>query len=119
MHWEEKFGKHCLYCDLTVMGNDFTLSVYGGDAPHVGSVVMSTARPSLTGKGLGVTCSVLNGIGHKDEIIGRLFAEALAKKKNCTVVCSCGIHIDNITEEQLAQVQIAAEKILKQLLDFV
>ena len=91
MHWEEKFGKHCLYCDLTVMGNDFTLSVYGGDAPHVGSVVMSTARPSLTGKGLGVTSSVLNG----------------------------GIHIDNITEEQLAQVQIAAEKILKQLLDFV
>ena len=119
MHWEEKFGKYCLYCDLTVMGKDFTLSVYGGEAPHVGSVIMSTARPSLTGKGLGVTSSVLNGIGHKDEIIGRRFAESIAKKKNCTVVCSCGIHIDNITEEQLAQVQVAAEKILKRLLDSV
>ncbi len=119
MHWEEKFGKHCLYCNLTIMGKDYALSVYGGDAPHVGSVIMSTARPSLTGKGLGVTSSVLNGIGHKDEIIGRFFAESIAKKKNCTVVCSCGIHIDNITEEQLAQVQFAAEKILKKLLDSV
>lgn len=55
---------------------DCTICIWGGDTPHVGSVVMSTARPSLTGSGVGVTSSVLNGIGHKDEYVARKFAEA-------------------------------------------
>lgn len=55
---------------------DCTICIWGGDTPHVGSVVMSTARPSLTGSDVGVTSSVLNGIGHKDEYVARKFAEA-------------------------------------------
>lgn len=119
MHWEEKLDKYRLRCDLIEMGKDLTLAVYGGDTPHVGSVVMSIARPSLTGKGISVTTSVLNGLGHKDELIGRLFAESAAKKKNCTVVCACGIHIDNITSKQLSQIQEASQKLLNKVLETI
>lgn len=65
-----------VFAQLVQMGKDCTICVWGGDTPHVGSVVMSTARPSLTGSGVGVTSSVLNGIGHKDEYVARKFAEA-------------------------------------------
>ena len=103
-----------VFAQLVQMGKDCTICIWGGDTPHVGSVVMSTARPSLTGSGVGVTSSVLNGIGHKDEYVARKFAEAAAEKFVCTAVCSCGIHIDGITQAQLQEVSVVCDKLLKQ-----
>ena len=105
-----------VFAQLVQMGKDCTICVWGGDTPHVGSVVMSTARPSLTGSGVGVTSSVLNGIGHKDEYVARKFAEAAAEKFVCTAVCSCGIHIDGITPAQLQEVSVVCDKLLKQVI---
>lgn len=105
-----------VFAQLVQMGKDCTICVWGGDTPHVGSVVMSTARPSLTGSGVGVTSSVLNGIGHKDEYVARKFAEAAAEKFVCTAVCSCGIHIDGITPAQLQEVSTVCDKLLKQVI---
>ena len=105
-----------VFAQLVQMGKDCTICVWGGDTPHVGSVVMSTARPSLTGSGVGVTSSVLNGIGHKDEYVARKFAEAAAEKFVCTAVCSCGIHIDDITPAQLQEVSTVCDKLLKQVI---
>ena len=105
-----------VFAQLVQMGKDCTICIWGGDTPHVGSVVMFTARPSLTGSGVGVTSSVLNGIGHKDEYVARKFAEAAAEKFVCTAVCSCGIHIDGITPAQLQEVSVVCDKLLKQLI---
>lgn len=105
-----------VFAQLVQMGKDCTICIWGGDTPHVGSVVMSTARPSLTGSGVGVTSSVLNGIGHKDEYVARKFAEAAAEKFVCTAVCSCGIHIDGITQAQLQEVSVVCDKLLKQVI---
>ena len=104
---EELFDGYKITCDIIRMGKDYTLCVYGGDTPHAGAVVMSVARPSLTGNGTGVTSSVLTGMGHKDDMVAKWFAEEIARKENCTVVCSCGIHVDNITTEQI---KIVTEK---------
>lgn len=109
---EELFDGYYIQCDVIPMGRDYTVAVYGGDTPHVGSVVMSAARPSLAGEGIGVTSSVMNGIGHKDEVIARMFAETLAKERNCTVVCSCGIHVDDITAEQIETVKEKCREML-------
>lgn len=105
-----------VFAQLVQMGKDCTICVWGGDTPHVGSVVMSTARPSLTGNGVGVTSSVLNGIGHKDEYVARKFAEAAAEKFVCTAVCSCGIHIDGITPAQLQEVSAVCDKLFTQVI---
>lgn len=115
---EERIGGgYPVSCQAVSMGQDYTICVWGGDTPHVGSVVMSVARPSLTGEGTGVTSSVINGMGHKDEYVARKFAEAAAVKYNCTAVCTCGIHIDNITKEQLKNVADACDRLLTRLLE--
>lgn len=116
MLYEELSGGMALCCDVIKMGNDYTLCVFGGEKPHVGSVTMAIARPSLSGEGISVTSSVLNAVGHKDEAVGRLFAEAVAREKNCTAVCSCGIHIDDITPEQLEDIQKASARLLERVL---
>ncbi len=105
-----------IQCEVIPMGEDVTVAVYGGSRPHVGSVVMATPRPSLTGEGVSATSSVLNGIGHKDETVARQFAETIAKTKNCTAVCVCGIHIDHLSGEQIAEVTKAADRLLDRLL---
>ena len=114
---EKLFNGTVLCCDVVKMGDDYTLCVYGGERPHAGSVTMAIARPSLTGEGISVTSSVLNAVGHKDEAVGRLFAEALAREKNCTAVCSCGIHIDDASPGQLDEIQKAAARLLERVLE--
>lgn len=101
LYTEFAFDSCPLTCQIISMGNDFSIAVYGGELPHVGSVVMAQARPSLTGKGISATSSVINSVGHKDEAAARMFAEAVAIQENCTAVCVCGIHMDDATCEQL------------------
>lgn len=116
---EELFDGYYIYCDIVQMGNDYTLAVYGGDTPHVGCTVMSVARPSLTGEGIGVTTSVLAGIGHKDDVVAKTFAETIAKIENCTVVCACGIHVDNMKKEQIECVKETGERLLGQVVRWI
>ena len=52
---EQIGGVYPVFCQIVPMGQDYTICVWGGDTPHVGSVVMSVARSSLTGEGTGVT----------------------------------------------------------------
>ncbi len=104
-------------CDIVQMGEDLMAAVYGGSRPHIGSTVMAIPRPSLTGSGIGVTSSVLNAVGHKDEYAARFIAEKLAVKINSTVVCSCGIHIDDISEEQLKAVKKGIDDLLLKIFE--
>ena len=114
---EELFNGYYIYCDVIRMGKDCTMAVYGGDSPHVGCAVMSAARPSLTGEGIGVTTSVLSAMGHKDDVIARMFAEAAAERWNCTVVCTCGIHVEGLTPEQLDIVREKCAGLLQRMLE--
>lgn len=115
--YEEHLPENCiLTCQVISMGKDYTVTVCGGSLPHVGSTVMAQARPSLTGSGISATSSVLNCVGHKDEAVARLFAEKIAVCGNCTAVCVCGIHLDNITEEQLAGIQEGCGRLLERIL---
>ena len=91
-----------LTCQVIPMGKDYTVTVCGGSLPHVGSVVMAQARLSLTGSGTSATSSVLNCVGHKDETIARMFAEK--------------IHLDDITEDQLAGIQESCNCLLDRVL---
>lgn len=114
---EELFDGLSITCELVRMGKDYTLAIYGGERAHVGSVVLAFPRPSLTGEGLSATSSVLNAVGHKDEAVARQFAEEIAKAKNCTVACSCGIHIDGATPAQLLQIQESCMRLLNRVIE--
>ena len=115
--YEEYAFEDCpLICRVIPMGKDYTVTVCGGTLPHIGSVVMAQARPSLTGQGISATSSVLNCVGHKDEVIARMFAEEVAMHGNCTAVCICGIHMDAIEEEQLVKIKESCRSLLKRVL---
>ena len=90
-------------------GDDVLLLLSGGDVPHIGSVVVATPRPSLTGIGRASTSSVINRSGHYDEIPARRCAESLAAALDVQVVCACGIHTDHADEAVIENIMATCD----------
>jgi len=88
--------------EVKIIGGDLMISVWGGTKPHIGSISVSVPRPGLKdGTSMSSTSSVINLIGHKDEVVARKFSEQLAAKFNRNAIATAGVHIDDITENQI------------------
>lgn len=108
--WELSFAEMSLRGMF--LGSDLVMYVWGGQKPHIGCTVQAVPRPSLTGDGsVGVTSSVLNLTGHKDEAICRALAETMAKRTGGVVVCTGGFHVDHMTTEQIREVLEAVKEV--------
>ena len=51
-----------------------------------------------------VVAEVLNLTGHKDEYLCRKLSEQICAACQTTVVCTGGVHIDQITKEEICEI---------------
>jgi hypothetical protein len=99
------------------LGKDVCVTVTGG-AAHVGAVALSVARQSLKfGGETGVSTSILTLTGHKEDVVAKFVSEKLALVLNKNVVAVCGIHYDNITQENIDNVMNLVKEGAQQLCD--
>ncbi len=106
-----------LKAQVLVVGDELCLIVSGGDTPHIGSVSIAVPRPSLSDPAkISATTSTYNFVGHMDDKIGNLFAEKLAAFLNKKIVVTCGIHVNNISEDQMVLVKSLAERLLNDII---
>ena len=85
-----------------LVGDDICVIISGGDSPHIGCVTLSVPRPSLSDKSkTSATTSILNLIGHKDDEAAKYVSQILSSRLNKNVVVTCGIHVDNITIQEI------------------
>lgn len=97
-------------------GNDLAAMLYGGEKSHIGSVCVSVPRDSLKKDGsVSCTTSVVNLLGHKDEILGRMVSETLCVRYQTVTVCTCGVHIDHATKEQLDDIVVTVKRMLTEV----
>lgn len=90
---------------VTRMDDGLVLAVGGGHT-HVGTVILAEPRESLKKDGTySSTSSVINPVGHLDEVPLRREAERLAADLRIRVCLAGGIHLDNISPEEISQVQ--------------
>ena len=114
---EKVIEKELSFAKLTVkisrIGEDYEITIQGGEKPHIGCVVFAVPRPSLEENGKrSSTSSVLNVTGHKDEVLCRYLAEQTAAKENAVTVCCGGFHMDHITKEQIKEVKQAVKEMV-------
>ena len=113
----ETSGRVSISVTAIFMGNDLNISLYGGDAPHIGAVALAQPRPSLqNAKQNSSTCSVLTITGHKEDELARALALDLSKKLEVTVCVACGIHLDKISPEEIGLVLAICDRLTAKLL---
>lgn len=120
MEWLVRQCMEAAGCSLEVsaafVGEDILVCLQGGERPHLGCVVQTEPRESLTGDGsVSATSSVLNYLGHKDEVVCRYVAEKISRELKRRVVCTGGFHKDGITIEEIREVQRAVETVTEKI----
>jgi hypothetical protein len=95
-------------------GQDLEVNIYN-DNIHLGAVAVSQFDPK-TGR---VSTSVITVMGHKDDAIARQAAYLICKQTKRPVCVLAGIHVDNISDEEIAvilsNVDNLVEKFIKSI----
>ncbi len=113
----KKFKTYDINCSAIKMGKDWNISIYGGDIPHIGAIALGIPRPSLENNNkISSSVSVLTITGHKEDIIVQKVAKVLSSTLNSTVVISCGIHIDNITFNDIGNLNSLIDNLVDELI---
>ena len=113
----QKFKTYDITCSAIKMGKDLNISIYGGDTPHIGALALGIPRPSLEDKNkISSSVSVLTITGHKEDVIVQKVAKVLSSSLNRTVVVSCGIHIDNITFNDIENLNLLIDSLVDELI---
>jgi len=114
---EKRIGRVGLRMEAIRMGEDYCIVITGGDRPHLGAVALSTPRPSLAdSRKISASTSVLTLVGHKEDDVAKKIAHQYAATLNRHVVVACGVHLDGITEEELAVMEQLLEELAEKLL---
>ena len=102
IHLKLEKGRIKIDLQAVSVGEDLCIIISGGDTPHIGCVTLSVPRPSLLAPTVtSATTSVLNLIGHKDDEAARYVSHTLCSGLNKNIVVTCGIHLDQITPEEI------------------
>jgi len=81
------------------MGSDLVVAIYNENA-HLGAIALA----EYDHKEQRVSCSVLPRPGHKDDIIAQKAAYLISKHTQKPACVIAGVHLDNITPEEMEQI---------------
>lgn len=98
-------GRHRVWGTALVSPGGLSVTLVGGDLPHIGAVAISLPRPSRKNPNRrSATTSVFTLVGHKEDELARPFAAALARALGLTSVVAAGVHIEGARPADLARV---------------
>lgn len=114
-------GMYRIWGSLSLCLEGAALVIFGGEKPHIGSVVLTEVRSSLVKESntISTTSSVINRRGHKDEVVAREAAERIALRLQCPVSATVGIHIHEASPEDLQTLMENARQLVHLLLEEV
>ena len=93
------------------MGSDLVIYIYNKNA-HIGAVAVGEYDKEHQR----ASVSVLTRLGHKDDAIAQKAAHLISKSTKKPVCVISGVHLDNITEEEIDKILLNAETAVK---DFI
>lgn len=89
-------GRCKLHLHAERLGSDYIVNIFGQGA-HVGAVGVGCYDPKTDR----ASSSVITLLGHKEGEIVKKEAERISKHTKKTVVLTAGVHLDNITKEEI------------------
>jgi hypothetical protein len=96
------------------LGDDLIVTIYNENA-HLGAVAVGEYDPKTER----ASVSVITRLGHKDDAIAQQAAHSISKATKRPVCVIAGIHLDNITQEEIDRIldnsMIAVEEFVTQI----
>ena len=114
-------GRLAVHISAVFCGYDLLIKVQGGAKPHIGAAAMALSWPHRDrALGTSATACVLCAPGHKEDLLARDVALQLSARLNRTVCVVAGIHVEDITPEEIKKIEeyvqcaerLLAEKLL-------
>ncbi|MEZ5334751.1 MAG: hypothetical protein R2741_05685 [Methanolobus sp.] len=103
-------GRVSLILDWKKAGKDYIACLTGGDE-HVGAVAVGFYDEN-SGR---ATPSVITSPGHMETEIAMSGAKAVSQSSKSTSVFIVGIHLDNITKEEIDKIVYVSEEMIEEL----
>lgn len=100
MRFTAQQGRLSMHLRIFRQGRDLQV-LCGGGATHIGAVALAAPAQDRTK----IQTHLAGLPGHKEDALALRMAERLAQALNCAVCVSAGIHYDNITREEIQQVE--------------
>lgn len=85
------------------MGKDWCFIVTGGELPHLGAVSAGGCTFAFA--------------GHKEHAVTHRMCEAFGKKLPMNVAVFCGIHLDNISREEIADTIALCDELAEKFIE--
>lgn len=96
---------HPITARVTLLPRDIHVLLTGGQLPHVGA-------SSLFWKGEAE--GAIQPAGHREQALTDRWAEALSRRFGCRAAVVGGIHYDNASPEQIAEIVSITEEMLEE-----
>ena len=93
------------------MGEDLIVCIFNDNA-HIGALALAEYDHMVQR----VSTSVVTRLGHKDDVVAQRAAHSISKNTKKPVCVIAGIHIHNITEEEMKQVLENTNSLVDELL---
>ena len=116
MQFTARQGRLNIYLKVLRLGRDLQV-LCGGGASHIGAVALAApaqvyelqqGQHALADQAAqpGQTAARLLALpGHKEDALALRMAQSISQSLHCAVCVSAGIHYDNITRAEIAQVE--------------
>ncbi|PAF45774.1 hypothetical protein [Helicobacter sp. 11S02629-2] len=78
-------------------GKDLSLSIYGGDKPHIGASSLAFLNP----KTKDIEVKTIEIPTHKEALLSEKLALSLSQSLKVSVEVNCGIHLDSIEKSTI------------------
>jgi len=84
---------------VQTIGDDLFVRLFNGQE-HIGAVALSEYHPEENR----ASTSVITRFGHKDDSVAHMAAHKICRHLKKPVCAIAGIHLDNITKEEIEQI---------------
>jgi len=106
-------GRLKVFLEANPIGEDWVVRIGGGEKPHIGAVAIALPRPSLQNPNqTSSSTSVFTVPGHKEDELTKRAAAQLAAQLNKIVVVTAGLHCDNATPDEIAELEKEADTVV-------
>lgn len=109
-------GKYIIEGSAAFLGRDINISIGGGESYHIGAISLAVPEnETINGKKRSAATSVICIQGHKEDEFAHYAAKYLATALHCVVAVSVGVHIDNISMDEIETLRANFTELVKKL----